>query len=37
MVKDIVADVLLGLAVLIVLASSVGILVMRDAYQKLHS
>jgi monovalent cation/proton antiporter MnhG/PhaG subunit len=29
-------DVLLGLAVLIVLASSLGILVMRDVYQKLH-
>jgi multisubunit Na+/H+ antiporter MnhG subunit len=34
--REILADVLLGLAVLIVLASSVGILVMRDAYQKLH-
>ncbi len=32
----IVADVLLGLAVTLVLASSIGILVMRDAYQKLH-
>ena len=32
----IVADVLLGLAVVVVLASSAGILVMRDAYQKLH-
>jgi multisubunit Na+/H+ antiporter MnhG subunit len=32
----VVADVLLGGAVLIVLASSVGILVMRDVYQKLH-
>ena len=32
----VVVDVLLGLAVLIVLASSVGILVMRDVYQKLH-
>ena len=29
-------DVLLGLAVLVVLASSVGILVMGDVYQKLH-
>jgi multisubunit Na+/H+ antiporter MnhG subunit len=36
MVRSIVADVLLGLAVLVVLASSVGILVMRDVYQKLH-
>jgi multisubunit Na+/H+ antiporter MnhG subunit len=34
--QQVVADVLLGLAVAIVLASSVGILVMRDAYQKLH-
>lgn len=32
----ILADVLLGLAVLVVLGSSVGILVMRDVYQKLH-
>jgi multisubunit Na+/H+ antiporter MnhG subunit len=32
----VVADVLLALAVLIVLASSVGILVMHDVYQKLH-
>lgn len=31
-----VVDVLLTLAVLIVLASSVGILVMPDVYQKLH-
>lgn len=35
-VKDIVSDILLGLAVLIVLGASVGVLVMRDAYQKLH-
>ncbi len=35
-VHGIVADVLLGLAALVVLASSAGILVMRDAYQKLH-
>jgi multisubunit Na+/H+ antiporter MnhG subunit len=34
--REIVADCLLGLAVVIVVASSVGILVMRDAYQKLH-
>jgi multisubunit Na+/H+ antiporter MnhG subunit len=34
--REIIADVLLGLAVAIVLASSVGILVMRDVYQKLH-
>ena len=32
----IVADVLLGLAAVVVLVSSAGILVMRDAYQKLH-
>jgi multisubunit Na+/H+ antiporter MnhG subunit len=35
-VQQIVADVLLGLAVALVLASCVGILVMRDTYQKLH-
>jgi len=35
-VKDIVADILLGLAVLIVIGASVGVLIMRDAYQKLH-
>ena len=34
--QGIVADVLLGLAVVLVLASSAGILVMRDTYQKLH-
>ena len=34
--RAIVADILLGLAVLVVLCSSVGILVMRDVYQKLH-
>jgi multisubunit Na+/H+ antiporter MnhG subunit len=34
--REVVADCLLGLAVAVVLASSVGILVMRDAYQKLH-
>jgi multisubunit Na+/H+ antiporter MnhG subunit len=34
--QAIVADVLLTLAVVLVLASSVGILVMRDTYQKLH-
>jgi multisubunit Na+/H+ antiporter MnhG subunit len=32
----IVADILLGLAALVVLASSAGILLMRDAYQRLH-
>ena len=35
-VHGIVADILLGLAATVVLVSSVGILVMRDAYQKLH-
>ena len=34
--RTIGADVLLGLATVIVLGSSVGILVMRDVYQKLH-
>jgi multicomponent Na+:H+ antiporter subunit G len=34
--REILADCLLGLAVAVVLASSVGILVMRDPYQKLH-
>jgi multisubunit Na+/H+ antiporter MnhG subunit len=34
--RDVLADVLLGLAVAIVLVSSVGLLVMRDVYQKLH-
>jgi multisubunit Na+/H+ antiporter MnhG subunit len=33
---SIVADILLTLAVLVVLASSAGILLMRDVYQKLH-
>jgi multisubunit Na+/H+ antiporter MnhG subunit len=35
-VKDTVSDVLLGLAVVIVLGASVGVLLMRDAYSKLH-
>lgn len=35
-VNAIVADFVLGLAVLIVLASAVGVLVMRDIYQKVH-
>jgi multisubunit Na+/H+ antiporter MnhG subunit len=35
-VKDVFADVLLGAAVLIVAGASVGVLLMRDAYQKLH-
>ncbi len=36
MARDVVAAVLLGLAVAVVLTSSVGVLVMPDAYQKLH-
>lgn len=36
MARDVAADVLLGLAVLVTAASSVGILVMRDAFQKIH-
>jgi multisubunit Na+/H+ antiporter MnhG subunit len=36
MARDIAVGVLLGLAVLTVLSASVGVLVMRDAYQKLH-
>jgi multisubunit Na+/H+ antiporter MnhG subunit len=36
MARQVVADVLLGLAVVITLGASVGVLVMRDAYQKLH-
>jgi multisubunit Na+/H+ antiporter MnhG subunit len=35
-VKDVVSDILLGLAVVMVLGASVGVLAMRDAYQKLH-
>jgi multisubunit Na+/H+ antiporter MnhG subunit len=34
--REIIADVLLGLAVAIVFGSAIGILVMRDVYQKLH-
>lgn len=36
MTRQIVADVLLGLAVLIVAASALGVLVMPDACAKLH-
>lgn len=32
----VVADVLLGMAVAVVLASAIGVLAMRDTYQKLH-
>ena len=34
--RDVCADVLLGLAVLTVASASVGVLLMRDAYDKLH-
>jgi multisubunit Na+/H+ antiporter MnhG subunit len=34
--RSISADVLLGLAALVVLVSSVGVLMMRDVYAKLH-
>jgi multisubunit Na+/H+ antiporter MnhG subunit len=34
--RAVAVDVLLGLVVLVVLASSAGVLLMRDAYQKLH-
>ena len=36
MVREVCSDVLLGLAVAIVLGASFGVLLMRDAYQKLH-
>jgi multisubunit Na+/H+ antiporter MnhG subunit len=36
MARDIVADILLALAVTVVIGASLGVLVMRDAYQKLH-
>jgi multisubunit Na+/H+ antiporter MnhG subunit len=36
MARDAGADVLLGLAALIVAGASLGVLLMRDAYQKLH-
>lgn len=35
-IGDVFADIFLGLAAALVMASSVGILVMRDVYQKLH-
>jgi multisubunit Na+/H+ antiporter MnhG subunit len=34
--RAIAADIFLGIGAAVVLVSSVGILVMRDAYQKLH-
>lgn len=36
MARTVVVDVLLGLAVAVVLASAAGVLLMRDAYQKVH-
>ncbi|MBO0776465.1 MAG: monovalent cation/H(+) antiporter subunit G [Actinobacteria bacterium] len=36
MIRAIAADVLLGLAAAVVVISSLGVLVMRDVYQKLH-
>ena len=36
MARDVVADVLLGLAVVIVAGAAPGVLLMRDAYAKLH-
>jgi len=36
LVKDVVADALLALAVVVVLGSTLGVAVMEDAYQKLH-
>lgn len=35
-IREVFTDALLGLAVVIVLASSAGVLVMRGAYDKLH-
>jgi multisubunit Na+/H+ antiporter MnhG subunit len=34
--REIISGVLLGLAVAIVLSASLGVLLMRDAYQRLH-
>ena len=34
--EEIVSGILLGLAVLVVLGASAGLLLMRDPYQKLH-
>jgi len=36
MARDVVAYLLLGLAVLVVAGAGLGILLMRDAYSKLH-
>ncbi len=34
--QAVVVDVLLAVAVLVVMASAIGVLVMRDTYQKVH-
>jgi multisubunit Na+/H+ antiporter MnhG subunit len=36
MARDVCSDVLLGLAAAVVVGASLGVLLMRDAYQKLH-
>lgn len=36
MIRTVLADILLALAAAVVLASAIGLLVMRDSYQKLH-
>jgi multisubunit Na+/H+ antiporter MnhG subunit len=36
MARDVTVDVLLGLAVVVTAAASIGVLVMRDAFQKIH-
>jgi multisubunit Na+/H+ antiporter MnhG subunit len=36
MIKDVFSGVLLGLAVMTVIGAGLGVLLMRDAYQKLH-
>jgi multisubunit Na+/H+ antiporter MnhG subunit len=35
-VRDVCADVLLGLAVLVVASASLGVLLMKEAHDKLH-
>jgi multisubunit Na+/H+ antiporter MnhG subunit len=35
-IRTVLADILLALAAAVVLASAIGLLVMRDTYQKLH-
>jgi multisubunit Na+/H+ antiporter MnhG subunit len=36
MAREVTVDVLLGLAVMVTAAASIGVLVMRDAFQKIH-